>query len=105
NIGTFLLDPNRMEPFLSTPHVGASGAIYGLFGIYIYMAVFRKDLLDPASVQIGMAFFIIGMLMTFLRPGINISAHVFGFICGFVLVPIILPGAKPFSMWQTSRMQ
>ncbi|HLR08985.1 MAG TPA: rhomboid family intramembrane serine protease [Bacillota bacterium] len=104
NIGTFLLDPNRMEPFLSTPHVGASGAIYGLFGIYIYMAVFRKDLIDPASVQIVMVIFIIGMLMTFLRPGINISAHVFGFIGGFALGPIILTGAQPFSMWRNRRM-
>lgn len=95
NIGTYLIDPGMLQA-----HIGASGAIYGLFGLYVFMVVFRKDLMDHASTQIVMVIFVIGLIMSFLRPGINIWAHIFGFIGGFALGPLILGKAKPFSPWR-----
>ncbi|MGM8212457.1 rhomboid family intramembrane serine protease [Virgibacillus sp. W0430] len=91
NIGTYII-----EPTANVPHLGASGAVYGLFGIYVFMVFFRKNLIDQANAQIVLTIFVIGLVMTFIRPGINIYAHIFGFIGGFALGPIMLTKALPF---------
>lgn len=93
NIATFLI-----SPFSDTLHLGASGAIYGLFGIYIFMVYFRKHLIDKGSAQIVTVLLVIGLVLTFIQPNINIAAHIFGFISGFVLGPLFLKRAERFSM-------
>ena len=98
NIGTYLVDPTSM-----TFHIGASGAIYGIFGIYIFMVFFRKHLIDAGNAQIVTTIFFIGLVMTFIRPGINIFAHVFGFIGGIALGPLILNNVQPFSIYRNVR--
>lgn len=95
NIGTFMIDPVSM-----IPHLGASGSIYGLFGLYLYMIFFRKDLIDRGNAQIIQVIFVIGLVMTFIRPNINIAAHLFGFLGGFALGPLVLRSAVPFSMYR-----
>ena len=92
-----------MDPYAMTLHVGASGAIYGLFGIYVYMNFFKKHLIDRSSAQIVTIILIIGFVMTFLRPGINIFAHLFGFIGGLAIGPIFFRNVKPFSPWRNQR--
>ena len=93
NIMTYVIDPHSQ-----VAHLGASGAIYGLLGIYIFMVFFRKHLIDPGNAQIVVIIFIIGILMSFVRPNINIAAHLFGAFGGFAIAPIILINAEPFSM-------
>lgn len=93
NLGTYLIEPTSF-----TPHLGASGAIYGLFGIYIFMVYFRKHLIDAANANIVQVIFVIGLVMTFIQPNINIAAHIFGFIGGFAIGPIMLKNVQPFSM-------
>lgn len=95
NVGTYLVDPTSY-----TVHIGASGAIYGLFGLYIFMVLFRRSLIDSGNAQIVVIIFFIGLVMTFIRPGINIYAHIFGFIGGFALGPIILNNVRPFSIYR-----
>lgn len=97
NIGTYVVNP-----LSQIPHIGASGAIYGLFGIYLFMSFFRKDLIDPSNSQIVTTIFFIGLVMTFVRPGINIYAHIFGFIGGFAIGPFLLRNAAPFSIYRNS---
>ncbi|SET06291.1 Membrane associated serine protease, rhomboid family [Salinibacillus kushneri] len=80
-------------------HAGASGAIFGLFGTYLFIILFRKELLDYQSTQIITAIMIIALIMTFLRTNINIYAHIFGFIGGFALANILLSGVRKHSNW------
>lgn len=77
---------------LSYLHLGASGAIYGLLGCYFYMRFFRKDLIDPGSAQIVTTILILGAAYTIIfSRDINVLAHLFGFIGGTMLAPILLP--------------
>ncbi len=92
NIFTFFLESSFFT------HVGASGAIYGLFGIYLYMVMFRKDLIDYASSQIVTTILVIGLITTFVLPRINVIAHIFGLISGLAIAPVILVKAKRFTM-------
>ncbi|MFC7322047.1 rhomboid family intramembrane serine protease [Halobacillus campisalis] len=95
NIGTYLMAPNEFYQ-----HLGASGAIFGLFGVYAYMVIYRKSLIGAANSQLVMTIFVIGFFMTFMRPGINVWAHLFGLIGGFAVAPPLLKNARPFSVWQ-----
>src|SRR5699024_9171978 len=71
-------------------HLGSCGAIYGLFGIYIIMVVFRKQLIDVANAQNVTVIFVLSVLMSFMQPYINISAHLFGTLGCFLLGPPFL---------------
>ncbi|MBY7142383.1 rhomboid family intramembrane serine protease [Virgibacillus sp. NKC19-3] len=99
NIGTYAFGASEIW----NVHLGASGAIYGLFGIYVFMIAFRKHLIDPGSKQVVMVLFIIGLIMTFVRANINIHAHIFGFIGGFAIAPLILTNVRPFSPWRNQQ--
>lgn len=92
NIGTYVIDPAS-----PVSHLGASGAIYGLFGIYLFMVYFRKHLIDPQSASIVQVIFAIGLIMSFLQPRVNIPAHIFGAISGFIIATLVLKNAQPFS--------
>lgn len=91
NVGTYFL-----EPLSIIPHVGASTSIYGLLGVFIYMRFFRKDLIDSQSAQLVTTITIIGVIMTFIQPNINIAGHLFGFVGGLIIAPLILAKAKRF---------
>lgn len=97
NIGTYLIEP------LDYIHLGASGAIYGLFGVYLFMILFRKHLIDQNSSQMVMTIFAIGVLMSFVGSNINIIAHLAGFVGGFILAPLVLQGVKSYSPSQAYR--
>lgn len=84
NIATLLLGSPMMA------YLGASGALYGLLGLYLYMVLFRKELMDPASRQVVTVMLIIGLIYTILWPNINLYAHLFGFLGGFALGPVLL---------------
>lgn len=93
NVGTYMMAPMSM-----TLHLGASGAIYGLFGVYIFMVLFRKQLIDAGNAQIVTIIFVLGVVMSFIQPNINISAHLFGALGGFLLAPLFLIGVERFSL-------
>lgn len=79
NLATFLLEP------LTYTHVGSSGAIFGLFGYYIAMIVFRKKWISKEDTQIILGFCAIGLIVTFIQQNINTTAHFFGLFGGFLL--------------------
>lgn len=94
NVATLFLRPEIYS------HLGASGAIFAIFGLYFYMVFLRPDLLDRANSQIILTILVVGIVMTFLNPNINVVAHLFGFFAGTVLAPFFLgrgPSTSPRS--------
>ncbi|MCG1023997.1 rhomboid family intramembrane serine protease [Sutcliffiella horikoshii] len=94
NVATLLLRPEIYT------HLGASGAIFAIFGLYFYMVFLRPDLLDRANSQVILTILVIGLVMTFLNQNINVIAHLFGFFAGTVLAPFFLgrgPNSAPRS--------
>jgi rhomboid protease GluP len=84
NVATLLLEP------LTYTHVGSSGAIFGLFGFFAAVSYLRKDLISRENSQVIITIAVIGLIMTFIQPNINISAHIFGFISGFLIGALTL---------------
>ena len=78
NLATLMLEP------LTYIHVGSSGAIFGLFGFYLSIIKFRKNLLSRENSQTILTIAVISVIMTFFQPNINITAHIFGLIAGFL---------------------
>ncbi len=98
NILTYIVEPSPMFT-----HVGASGAIFGLFGLYLFMVFFEKRLIDPQNAKLILIISVISLVMTFFRGNINIAGHLFGFIAGFALGPVLLKNVEPFSPWKNTR--
>lgn len=66
--------------------VGASGAIFGLFGVWLNWAVHRRNTLQGRMLlrQIGFLL-VINAALPFLIPGIAWQAHLGGLLTGFVV--------------------
>lgn len=78
NVASFFLH----EP--SYAYLGASGAIFGIFGAYGALLYYTKRML-PQMRQIILPIIIISVIMTFLGPNINVTAHITGLIVGFII--------------------
>lgn len=91
NIATYMIEP------LQYSHIGASGAIFGILGVYLFMVVFRKGLIDQANSQIIISILVIGLVMTFFNSNINVVAHIFGMIGGFLFAPFVIRKRAQFS--------
>lgn len=84
NIATYFFLPPTFS------YLGASGAIFGLFGVYLYMVALRRDLIDRQNTTIITVILVLGLIMTFISPNIDVLGHLFGLLSGFVLAPIML---------------
>ncbi|WP_102029355.1 rhomboid family intramembrane serine protease [Salirhabdus sp. Marseille-P4669] len=92
NIATFYLGSIYLQ------HAGASGAVFGIFGAYLFIVLFRKHLIDDQNKQIIVTIMVIALIMTFVRSNINVYAHIFGFIGGFALANLLI-SSKTHSRW------
>lgn len=84
NIATFIFKP------LTYIHVGSSGAIFGLFGVYFAMILFRREWLSWENRQIIMTIAILSIIMTLFTRNINVTAHIFGLLSGFIIGAIMI---------------
>ncbi len=76
--------------------VGASGAIYGIFGAYLYMALFHKRILDESSRKTVYMILAFGLIYSVITPRIDIWGHVGGGIAGFAMLGL-------YTEWIRSR--
>ncbi|HJV44566.1 MAG TPA: rhomboid family intramembrane serine protease [Bacillota bacterium] len=79
--------------FFSGPQVlaaGASGAIFGIYGLYAYLMRHRRELLDWSSRQTITPIIIFGLISTFAIPGISIYGHLGGLVLGYLLGFLLL---------------
>ncbi|QAY66404.1 rhomboid family intramembrane serine protease [Paenibacillus protaetiae] len=65
--------------------VGASGAIYGVYGAYLFLALFRKAWLDSGSRTTVYMILISGIVYSLMVANVNLWAHVGGGLAGFIL--------------------
>jgi len=83
--------------FLSSPGVGtvgASGAIFGVLGAFLYLTFFRKDLIDPRDAQTIKTLIILNAVTTLLFPNISIIGHLSGLVFGFLVAFLTIPRDK-----------
>ena len=64
--------------------VGASGAIFGVFGAFTALVYYTRNNF-PQLKQVILPLVIISVIMTFLSSGVNAVAHLGGLATGFVL--------------------
>lgn len=95
NVATYLFLDWRYQS------VGASGAIYGILGAFGALVYYTKNLL-PQLKQIILPIIVIGVIMTFLQPNINIIAHLVGLATGFIC-GIIYFHPKRIATWKKKK--
>jgi rhomboid protease GluP len=85
NIATLLLK----SPFFV--HAGSSGALFGLFGAYLYLFYTNEDKIQPKEKQLFLLLVISNIFFTFTLSNINILSHLTGLVSGSLLIPFLLP--------------
>ncbi|MBQ4898644.1 rhomboid family intramembrane serine protease [Paenibacillus sp. Marseille-P2973] len=70
--------------------VGASGAVYGVYGAFLYIALLQRQLMDESSRKTLYSLLIIGVVFSVIVPQVNWMAHFGGLIGGFFLYGIII---------------
>ncbi|WP_435921691.1 rhomboid family intramembrane serine protease [Paenibacillus sp. DYY-L-2] len=69
---------------------GASGAIYGVYGAYLYIALLQRHLMDESSRKTLYSLLIIGVVFSLLVPQVNWMAHFGGLLGGFFLYGLLI---------------
>ncbi|MEK3794518.1 rhomboid family intramembrane serine protease [Paenibacillus sp. FSL R7-0204] len=70
--------------------VGASGAIYAVYGAFLYIALFQRAMMDEGSRKTLYGLLVMGIIMSFATPYINYMAHIGGLIAGFFIYGLII---------------
>lgn len=63
---------------------GASGAVFGLFGAFLALVYYTRKTM-PQLKQIIMPIVVISVIMTFLQPNVNATAHIAGLVTGLII--------------------
>ncbi len=84
NVATLILKP----PYYT--HIGASGAIFGLFGIYLAIIFLKKEAMPQQGKQVILPIAALSVIMTFFQANINITGHIFGLIAGILIGAVLI---------------
>ncbi len=72
--------------------VGASGAIFGLFGVLVVYQLARGQ--NPFQSGLG-TIIILNLVFTFALPGISVGGHVGGLVSGAIVGAVLFAGSDP----------
>lgn len=75
---------------VGTVSVGASGAIYAIYGAFLYIAVLQRGMMDDGSRKTLYGLLMMGIIMSFVTPNVDWMAHLGGLLAGFFLYGIII---------------
>lgn len=82
----------RARPGIS---IGASGAIFAIYGFFLVLMWLREDLIHPSArrqiLQSGAIFIGINLLLGFMSSGIDNAAHIGGLISGLLAGLLLAP--------------
>jgi rhomboid protease GluP len=70
--------------------LGASGAIFGVMGAFLYLVQKKSPLLDSTSRTTVLIFFVMYLISTFTEANVSITGHIGGLIGGYVLANLLL---------------
>jgi membrane associated rhomboid family serine protease len=84
SFGALLLDPNALT-------IGASGAVFGIFGATFVIA--RSRGVDALASSIGIIL-VLNLAITFGRPEISIGGHLGGLAAGLLCALVIVAGDR-----------
>ncbi|WP_068786385.1 rhomboid family intramembrane serine protease [Paenibacillus phocaensis] len=87
NLISMGLHPVGTEAYIA---VGASGAVYGVYGAFLYIALLQRQLMDESSRKTLYSLLIIGVIYSVLVPQINLAAHLGGLVGGFFIYGLII---------------
>lgn len=79
--------------------VGASGAIYGAYGAYLFIALFRKSMMDSGSRKTIYILLLFGILYSIMMVRVSLWGHVGGLLTGFVLYKLF----ESAHLWRRQR--
>jgi rhomboid protease GluP len=80
----------------NTVESGASGVGYAYLGMYLFITLFRKNMLFSDDRKFIITFLGIGLLSSLIIPSISLKGHLAGLIIGFLLTPFVLKKKSKF---------
>ncbi|MFT8363368.1 MAG: rhomboid family intramembrane serine protease [Sporolactobacillus sp.] len=83
NLLALFLEPNVLS-------YGASSAIYGLFGIYLFLILFHKEQIGRQDRVIVLGFLVLNLIFSFTDSKIDVISHFTGLLAGLALAPLFL---------------
>lgn len=84
-VGNVLSMAFYRHAYEATVSVGASGAIYGIYGAFLYIAFFQRQLMDESSRKTLYTLLIVGVVFSFAVSTVNWMGHLGGLAGGFVV--------------------
>ncbi|MFB5673354.1 rhomboid family intramembrane serine protease [Paenibacillus terreus] len=89
-VGNMMSDAYFTSISQITVSIGASGAIYGIYGAFLYIALFQRNMMDEASRKTLYSLLILGVVFSLAVANINWMAHFGGLISGFFIYGLMI---------------
>lgn len=83
--------------------VGASGAIFGVIGGLVYLVLIHKGRLADLTISRLAIYLGLSLYMGITSTGINLAAHIGGFMGGFLFAMVLYRGARTKAQNQRQR--